>query len=94
MRLIDADALIENIKGYSQIEGTKLSKADEKIIECFISHVEMLEPTVEAKEVVHGEWIHDINNLYGCSECMNRETMSAKSMKNFCPNFGADMTGK
>lgn len=48
-------------------------------------------PTVDAKSVVHGRWIHDINNMYGCSICMNRETMSPKKMKNFCPNCGAYM---
>ena len=47
-------------------------------------------PTVE---VVHGHWIHDINNLYGCSECMERETMSPKKLKNYCPNCGAQMDG-
>ena len=48
---------------------------------------------VDAKPIVHGKWIHDINNMYGCSVCMNRETMSPKKMKNFCPNCGAYMKG-
>lgn len=39
----------------------------------------------------HGEWIHDYNNLYGCSNCMERETMSHKRMKPYCPNCGANM---
>ena len=43
--------------------------------------------------VVHGRWIHDINNLYGCSECGGRETMSPKKLKPFCPNCGAKMDG-
>lgn len=47
MRLIDANRLVENIKAYSKIEGTNLSKADGKIIDCIISHIETLEPTVE-----------------------------------------------
>ena len=47
MRLIDANRLVENIKAYSKIEGTKLSKTDGKIIDCIISHIETLEPTVE-----------------------------------------------
>lgn len=47
-------------------------------------------PTVEQKK---GHWIHDINNLYGCSECMERETMSPKKLKSYCPNCGADMRG-
>ena len=41
-----------------------------------------------------GEWIHDYNNLYGCSNCMERETMSHKHMKPYCPNCGAKMKGE
>ena len=41
-----------------------------------------------------GRWIHDLNNLYGCSECGERETMSPKRHKNFCPNCGAPMKGE
>lgn len=44
--------------------------------------------------VVHGRWIHDINNLYSCSECMERETMSPKKLKPYCPNCGAEMRGE
>ena len=51
------------------------------------------QPTIEAEPVVHGRWIHDINNLYGCSECMGRETMSHKRLKPYCPNCGAKMDG-
>ena len=49
------------------------------------------QPAIEAEPVVHGRWIHDINNLYGCSECMERETMSHKRLKPYCPNCGARM---
>lgn len=48
----------------------------------------------EAEPVRHGRWIHDINNLYGCSECMERETMSHKRLKHYCPNCGAKMDGE
>ena len=48
-------------------------------------------PPVDAAPVVHAEWIHDINNLYGCSACLERETMSHKKMKRFCPNCGSKM---
>ena len=40
-----------------------------------------------------GYWIHDVNNLYACSECLERETMSPKKKKPFCPNCGARMKG-
>jgi hypothetical protein len=48
-------------------------------------------PSADVVPVVHGRWIHDINNLYGCSECMERETMSPKKLKPYCPNCGAHM---
>ena len=48
-------------------------------------------PAADVAPVKRGRWIHDINNLYGCSECMERETMSPKRLKRFCPNCGADM---
>lgn len=48
-------------------------------------------PTIEAELVRHGQWIHDINNLYGCSECLGRETMSHKKLKPYCPNCGVKM---
>lgn len=48
----------------------------------------------DVMEVVHGRWVHDINNLYGCSVCGERETMSPKKLKNFCPNCGARMDGE
>ena len=79
-RLIDADKL--------PFENQVLSYDDEWCLK--VSDIENA-PTVDAVEVVHGRWIHDINNLYGCSECGERETMSPKKLKNYCPNCGADM---
>lgn len=51
-------------------------------------------PVIDAVPVVHGLWVHDINNLYGCSECMKRETMSPKKLKPYCPHCGAKMDGE
>ena len=49
-------------------------------------------PLAAAEPVRHGRWIHDINNLFGCSECMERTTMSFRTgLKNYCPNCGAKM---
>lgn len=48
-------------------------------------------PGEDVAEVRRGHWIHDINNLYGCSECGERETMSHTKKKKFCPNCGALM---
>ena len=51
-------------------------------------------PAVDAEVVRHGRWIHDTNNLFGCSECMERDTMSfRRGLKNYCPNCGAKMDG-
>ena len=50
-----------------------------------IERIGKLEP------VQHGRWIHDVNNLYWCSECRVRETMSHRHMKNYCPYCGAKM---
>lgn len=48
-------------------------------------------PAADVVPVRHGYWIHDINNQYGCSECMGKETMSHKNLKPYCPNCGARM---
>lgn len=52
-----------------------------------------VQPAVDAEPVRHGRWSHEINNLYGCSECFNSETMSRKRLKPYCPNCGAKMDG-
>lgn len=51
-------------------------------------------PAADVAPVVHGRWIHDSNNLYGCSECLGRETMSPKKLKPYCPNCGCKMDGE
>ena len=48
---------------------------------------------VDAVVVNHGKWIHDINNLYGCSECLTREVMPHEKKKKYCPNCGSRMDG-
>lgn len=46
------------------------------------------QPTVEAREVVHGEWKYrKLWGFYTCSECNH----GSKTQDNFCPNCGADM---
>ena len=82
MRLIDADALLNREVYYDRTECLVLRYEIEKA------------PTIDAEPVKHGRWIHDINNLYGCSECMERETMSHKKLKVYCPNCGAKMDKK
>lgn len=87
MRLIDADYLVNVIIHNCPIEEGGIPVKD------FATHNRILAfyPTIDAVPVVHGQWVHDINNLYGCSECMKRETMSPKKLKPYCPNCGAKM---
>lgn len=80
MRLIDADALMELARNHVG-----------RTVDC--NDIARF-PAVDAAPVVHARWIHDINNLYGCSACLERETMSHKKMKRFCPNCGAKMDGE
>lgn len=100
-RLIDADKLVVHLK--DEIEGCKplyCGRTHGKSIaygtvlglKSAIAFIEAL-ATIEAEPVVHGRWFHDINNLYGCSECLGRETMSHKRLKPYCPNCGASMKG-
>ncbi len=84
MRLIDADAaeIVEINCFYS--DECRLDDVEEWLNE---------QPTIDAEPARHGRWIHDINNLYACSECLERETMSPKRLKAYCPNCGAKMDG-
>lgn len=92
--MIDENKLIEDLqKKFPEWKSSSVGGIVKIIIDKVIRIIKE-QPTVEAVPVVHGEWIHDINNLYGCSVCMNRETMSPNKKKNFCPNCGADMRKK
>ena len=48
-------------------------------------------PTIDAVEVVHGEWIEDIN-LVKCSVCREKHYFGERW--NYCPNCGAKMDGE
>lgn len=103
-RPIDADALVKWL--YKQTEGViamedhvpeQFKEYYRGKMEAFIEvscHVRRHTPTLDLVPDLEGEWIHDINNLYGCSVCFKRETMSLKHMKNYCPFCGARMYKK
>ena len=64
----------------------------------FSKAIEMVDvqPTVEAKEVVHGEWVRTkFASEYICSNCQALTyaelTRTGYKNFNFCPNCGADM---
>ena len=92
MRLIDADALFaefENVDWYNNADRDEIA---ERLV--------LQAPTIDAVEVVPGEWIEDYNGNgwndywdYTCSNCGKRyERADAVLYKaNFCPNCGAKM---
>jgi hypothetical protein len=83
-RLIDANALLDAMRDEEFQTFVPLDEIDSVIDKA---------PTIDARPVVHGRWVHDINNLYGCSVCLGRENMSHKKPRRFCPDCGAKMDG-
>lgn len=81
--VLPSDFYIERIAAYNK----ELVRTE---MEAFFEYLRS-RPTIDAEPVRHGRWIHDINNIYGCSECAGRETMSPKKLKNYCSNCGAKM---
>ena len=84
-RLIDADALIKDIKKRST---TKWTVWDAQGIYNMID----MQPTIEPKK---GKWIEDRLNFNGskvlrCDQCGERY-LSIGIIRNFCSNCGADM---
>lgn len=85
MRLIDADALIEEALtegAYGYVDALQIENA----------------PTVDAVQVVHGRWI-DKGEYAVCTECGGRSGTQYDGvepiplMTQFCPNCGAKMDG-
>ena len=83
MRLINADALIEEIHSYTMYD--EISKYD---IERAIDEA----PTVDAEPVRHGRWIFGTANhreYMKCSVCLKSQTPTG--VFTYCPNCGAKM---
>ena len=99
MRLIDADKLTKRFK---QLKGV------DSLANMFITDVVKEiqgQPTVEAKEVVHGEWERvGSGSLYDVYECTNchcppkwdclGDNHWKIAFTDFCPQCGADMRKK
>ena len=88
MRLIDADALKENLK--LPEESGRMGELLEMVIHAAIDDA----PTIEERK--KGRWISldDFHGKYNengfkCSECDEHSDYE----ENFCPNCGADMRG-
>lgn len=95
MRLIDADAMMEDIikrfhcKPYIEV-GNNCE---------YVHNIIDDQPTIEAVPVVHGEWIFKFDGPYGrerayCSAYGKRSGIGgieSNQRKPYCPNCGADM---
>ena len=95
MRLIDADEvqkIIDHIRKKYFNRQLKPNQFFWDTIRYIEKKVRSL-PTVEAKEVVHGEWIAQNEGLtkFMCSVCNGK---NHGGHEKFCPDCGADMRKK
>ena len=98
MRLIDADALINAILTEYGIDPKYCESTDIDGIKAYTDSL-ILErineqPTIDAVQVVHGEWIWEdsVCSPRTCSVCKQKFYIGRGW--NFCPNCGARMDGK
>ena len=91
MRLIDADALKEDIE--QQCALLRLTKDNDELNQIsmvlesgFVAHIDKM-PTIEERK--KGKWINKDGGLATCSACGDR--WGVWSVMNYCPNCGADM---
>lgn len=102
MRLIDANALIEEID--EEIEyGTEkpFDDADKYITKGLrIARKDILkQPTIDAVPIKHGRWIVKngyLGNTYYCSECEKAVYLNKfeePNLTDYCPDCGARMDG-
>ena len=92
MRLIDADALIEDIKSFwdwDSIDGITATTVLKQTM-TDISNA----TTIDAEPVRHGKWIDKSGGIEGawnhCSVCGER----AIELYDYCPNCGAKMDAR
>lgn len=98
MRLIDADALIEEMQNskYTINDGAYARGAN-AVLDYYVREIPHRPTIAPASLRPKGEWdITDVDHAYGskgyrCSECGEEEWRY--DVANFCPNCGADMRG-
>ena len=96
-RLIDADALVENIK--SEIDDDKEIYPDDKTSIIFRAGMKTVIRIVKNQDTVdpvkHGEWIfvEDLVSYIKCSECGDDICWVNTKRPKYCPHCGAKMDG-
>ena len=101
-RLIDADELLDFVKGLKFHGGTKnRTQAGQEVLDIHVPHIVAKILTVDAVEVVHGEWEITEDDYFDlvemkcsvCGESYGFENYEDDIPKNYhyCPNCGADM---
>ena len=95
MRLIDADALVENIE--SEIDDDKELYPDDKTSIIFRAGMKTVIRIVKNQDTVdpvkHGEWIfvEDLVSYIKCSECGDDICWVNTKRPKYCPSCGAKM---
>lgn len=89
MRIIDADELLLQTGYFDDYDGF--------VTEYVLAEDVRKAPTIEAKPVVHGEWVKDGDFLI-CLNCESeiniKNSLGVENRKNYCPNCGAVMRGE
>ena len=97
-RLIREDDVIKAMEDNSvmvEVFGKKRKMIDAMMMCCDVADM----PTVEARPVIHGEWL-DARMNYVCSRCKTvfhddiEWIQGEHKLPNFCPECGADMRKK
>ena len=87
-KLVSAQKLFLSLRDDPEINGKNLARVRKHISEA---------PTVDAVEVVHGQWRRFINGdgeyKYLCGVCEKMVTYEMGG-SNYCPNCGAKMDGE
>lgn len=99
MRLIDADALKEEVKTMLCPDGYKIMMLERiesapAVIKCSMTSDGL--PLMDLRPRPQGEWIKDNSGNRFCSECGSSalyHEIGLKIESRFCPNCGADMKG-
>lgn len=105
MRLIDADALADDLRDYlyddDELQYSKNRDSDKGYnngLKCAIRRIKFHAPTIDADIVKHGHWgeyethplAHSLDG-FPCSVCgVHQDDIRGL---NYCPNCGADMDG-